>query len=129
LSSNEEPARLRERQRKFEQWGGIAGLVTFGLILLTLIIAVFSQMILKQRALVIPGLFLILLAIGAAVMGLFQTYSKSLKAKLEEKPLPRTGSDETKKLEMYREPVPTVTDRTTELLVPEKAADTGKMDE
>jgi hypothetical protein len=129
LSSNEEPARLRERQRKFEQWGGIAGLVTFGLILLTLIIAVFSQMILKQRALVIPGLFLILLAIGAAVMGLFQTYSKSLKAKLEEKPLPRTGSDETKKLEMYREPVPTVTDRTTELLVPEKAADTGKIDD
>jgi NMD protein affecting ribosome stability and mRNA decay len=25
LSSNEERARLRERQRKFEQWGGIAG--------------------------------------------------------------------------------------------------------
>ena len=132
-STIEERARLRERQRKFEQWGGIAGLVTFGLILLTLIVVVFSQIILKQRALVIPGLILILLAIGAAVMGLFQTYSKSLMAKLANPPRPRpldvSGSNETRKLEAYREPVPTVTDRTTELLVPTKGADTGKMDD
>jgi hypothetical protein len=125
----DERARLRERQRKFEQWGRIAGLVTFGMILLTLVVIAFSAMILKGGAIVIPGLLLILLAIGAGVMGLSQTYSKSLKAKLEEKPLPRTGSDETRKLEMYREPVPTVTDRTTELLAPAKSADTGKMDE
>jgi hypothetical protein len=131
-SSIEERARLRERQRKFEQWGGIAGLVTFGLILLTLIVVVFSQMILKQRALVIPGLILILLAIGAAVMGLFQTYSKSLMSKLANPPRPRAAdlpeSHETRKLDAYRERVPTITDRTTELLVPTKAADTGKMD-
>ena len=129
----DERARLRERQRKFEQWGGIAGLVTFLLILLTLIIVVFSQMILKQSALVIPGLLLILLAIGAAVMGLFQTYSKSLMAKLANPPQPRSldlpGSGETRKLEGHREPVPTVTDRTTELLVPAKGVDTGKMDD
>jgi len=126
-------ARLRERALKFEQWGGIAGLITFGLILLLMIIVVFSQMIMKGRAMVIPGLLLILLAIGAAVMGLFQTYSKSLKEKLANPPLPRANdlpsSDETRKLEAYREPVPTVTDRTTELLVPAKAAETGKFDD
>lgn len=96
-SSIDERARLRERQRKFEQWGGIAGLITFGLILLLLIVVVFHQMILKGGAIVIPGLLLILLAIGAAVMGLFQTYSKSLKEKLANPPLPRAaglpGSD------------------------------------
>lgn len=129
----DERARLRERAQKFEQWGGIAGLVTFGLILLTMIIVVFSQMIMKGRPLLIPGLLLILLAIGAAVMGLFQTYSKSLKEKLANPRLPRAPdlpkSDETRKLDAYREPVPTVTDRTTELLAPAKAADTGKMDD
>lgn len=132
-SSIDERARLRERARKFEQWGGIAGLVTFGLILLLMIIVVFSQMIMKGRAMVIPGLLLILLAIGAAAMGLFQTYSKSLKEKLANPPLPHApdlpGSDEARKLGAYREPVPTVTDRTTELLVPAKTADTGKMDD
>lgn len=129
----DERARLRERARKFEQWGGIAGLVTFGLILLLMIIVVFSQMITKGRALVIPGLLFILLAIGAAVMGLFQTYSKSLKEKLANPPLPRasdlTRSDETPKLEVYREPVPTITERTTELLVHSRGAETGKMDD
>jgi hypothetical protein len=132
-SSIDERRRLRERQQKFEHWGGIAGLITFGLILLAMIVIVFSQMILKGRAMVIPGLLLILLALGAAVMGLFQTYSKSLKEKLANPPLPRATdpcvSDETRKLDAYREPVPTVTERTTELLAPAKAADTGKIDD
>lgn len=132
-SSIDERARLQKWQQKFEQWGGIAGLVTFGLILILMIFVVFSQMILKQRALVIPGLLLILLAIGAAVMGLFQTYSKSLMQKLANPPRPRAadlpGSEETRKLDAFREPVPTVTDRTTELLVPAKAVETGKMDD
>jgi hypothetical protein len=132
-SASDERARLRERQRKFEQWGGIAGLVTFLLILLTLIVVVFSQMILKQKALLIPGLLLILLAIGAAVMGLFQTYSKSLMAKLANPTRPRSfdlpGSGEMRRLEGHREPVPAVTEGTTELLAPAKSADTGKMNE
>jgi len=129
----DERARLRARALKFEQWGGIAGLITFGLILLLMIIVVFSQMIMKGRAMLIPGLLLILLAIGASVMGFFQTYSKSLKEKLANPPLPRAnelpGSDSTKELEAYREPVPTVTDRTTELLSTPKAAETGKIDD
>lgn len=125
-----EIARLRERQRKFHEWGGIAGLITFGLILLTMIVVVFSQMIMKGRSMIIPGLLLILLAIGAAVMGLCQTYSKSLKEKLERPQLPRpTETDEARTLDAYREPVPTVTERTTELLAPLRGADTGKIED
>ena len=125
-----EIARLRERQRKFQEWGGIAGLITFGLILLLMIIVVFSQMIMKGRAMVVPGVLLILLAIGAAVMGLFQTYSKSLKEKLERPPLPRRPeADESRKLDAYREPVPTITERTTELLAPPQGVETGKIDD
>ena len=123
-----EIARLRERQRKFQEWGGIAGLITFGLILLLMIIVVFSQMILKGGAMIIPGTLLILLAIGAAAMGLFQTYSKSLKEKLETPPLPaHPESDEARRLDSYREPVPTITERTTELLAPPNGVETGKI--
>src|SRR6266851_3652110 len=110
-----ELARLGERQQKFQDWGGIAGLITFGLILLLFIIVVFSQMILKGGALIGVGLLLILLAIGAGIMGVFQAYSKSLKEKLAHPPLLKSDeSDEARKIEAYREPVPTITDRTTE---------------
>jgi hypothetical protein len=99
----------------------------FGLILLLMIVVVFSQMILKGRSMIVPGTLLILLAIGAAMMGLFQTYSKSLKEKLETPPLPdRPKADEAGRLDSYHEPVPTITDRTTELLVPPKGVETGK---
>jgi hypothetical protein len=125
-----ELARLRERQQKFQEWGGIAGLITFGLILLLFIIVVVSQMILKGGALIGVGLLLILLAIGAGIMGGFQAYSKSLKEKLANPPLPKPGeSGAGRKLEAYHEPVPTVTDRTTELLASARGAETGKMDD
>ena len=105
-------------------------IITFGLILLTMIVVVFSQMIMKGRSMIIPGLLLILLAIGAAVMGLCQTYSKSLKEKLERPQLPRpTETHEVRTLDAYREPVPTVTERTTELLAPLRGADTGKIED
>ena len=125
-----ELARLRERQQKFQEWGGIAGLITFGLILLLFIIVVVSQMILKGGALIGVGMLLILLAIGAGVMGLFQAYSKSLKEKLANPPLPKPDeSREGRKLQTYREAVPSVTDRTTELLAPARGPDTGKIDD
>jgi hypothetical protein len=125
-----ELARFRERQQKSQEWGGIAGLITFGLILLLFIIVVFSQMILKGGALIGVGMLLILLAIGAGVMGLFQAYSKSLKEKLANPPLPKPAeSGAARELEAFREPVPTITDRTTELLVPAKGAETGKMND
>src|SRR6266576_3498931 len=85
-SATNEIERLRQRQQKFEDWAGIAGLTTFGLILLLLIVVVFSQIIMKGGLLIIPGVLLILLAIGAGGMGLFQGYAKSLKSKLDQKP-------------------------------------------
>jgi hypothetical protein len=129
-SRQHELARLREQQRKFQEWGGIAGLITFSLILLLFIIVVVSQMILKGGGLIGVGLLLILLAIGAGIMGVFQAYSKSLKEKLANPPLPKPDeSREGRKLQAYREPVPTITDRTTELLAPARGDDTGKIDD
>ena len=126
-SLKNEITRLRERQQKFARWAGIAGLSTLGLILIMLIVVVSSQMILKGGA-ILPGVLLILLAIGAATMGVFQTYSKSLREKLANRPLPtpteHSPVNTTAKLEAYRDPVPSVVESTTELLAsPKKKMD------
>lgn len=123
-----EALRLRERQQKFENLAGIAGLTTFGLILLLLIILVFSQMILKGGLLIIPGTLLILLAVGAGAMAMFQMYSKSLKAKLAERPLPTsTGSLTIAAADTYPLPPQSVSEGTTELLETSKSAETGSV--
>jgi len=123
-------AALRDRQQKFENLAGIAGLATFGVILLLFVVLVFSQMILKGGLLIIPGTLLILLAFGAGAMGFFQVYSKSLKAKLEERSLQR----ETEPLSIEtpdRMPLApgSVSEGTTELLAPAKGADTGQIND
>lgn len=117
---------LRERQKKFENLAGIAGLSTFGLILLTLITIVVVKMIVVGGLLLIPGTLLILLAIGAGAMGTFQMYSKSLKAKLEEKPLPPSNTPLTiGSADTYPLPPQSVSEGTTELLESTKSAETG----
>jgi len=121
---------LRLRQQRFEHWAGIAGLGIFGLILLLFIIVVFSQMILKGGLLIIPGVLLILLAFGAGAMAFFQGYSKSLKAKLEDKTLPRSG--ESASVSAYSTlPLPpgSISEGTTELLAPAKGAETGQIND
>ena len=124
-------ARLRERQQRLERWAGIAGLSTFALLLLTLIVVVFNQMIMKGGAIAWAGLLMILFTLGAAVMGGFQTYSKSLKEKLAQRPLPPLAEpspiDATSKLGAYRAPGPSITDRTTELLSTSKSPDSGEI--
>jgi hypothetical protein len=117
-SPTSEAARLRERQQKFENWAGIAGLTTFGLILLLLIIVVFTQMILKGGLLIVPGALLILLAIGAGAMAVFQVYSKSLKAKLADRPMPPPATDPLpiEKPGTFDAQIVSVTERTTALL-------------
>ena len=129
-STASEAARLRERQQKFEKLAGIAGLTTFGLIVLVLIVVVFSQIILKGGLLIIPGVLLILLAVGAFAMGVFQTYSKSLKAKLEQKPLPpSTNTASIARPGQFPMLRCSVTERTTELLTQDKDAQTAEITE
>jgi len=109
-----EIARLKERQRKHESWSAIAGLLTMGLILALLITIVFIAMILVGRILILPGSILILLAIGAGVMGYLQTSAKLLKQKLAAPQLP--GPDHPAIEASAAIPAGSVTDRTTELL-------------
>ena len=128
-SSANEAARLRKRQQKFEKWASLAGLSTFGLILLLLIVVVFFQIILKGGLLIIPGVLLILLAVGAGAMGIFQTYSKSLKAKLGERPLPHSNEPLTVGAPDTYPLLPlSVSEGTTELLEMKKNPETGPVD-
>jgi hypothetical protein len=127
-SSNTDTARLRERQKKFENLAGIAGLTTFGMVLLTLVVIVVLKMILAGLPIIL-GLLLILLFLGAGAMGVFQTYSKSLKAKLEEKPLPPSNTPLTiGAADTYPLPPLSVSEGTTELLELKKSPETGPID-
>jgi hypothetical protein len=110
-------ADLRERQKKFEHWAGIAGLTTFALVLLLFIAIVFTQIVIHGGALSILGIVLILLALGAAAMAGFQVYSKSLKAKLADHRLsPPTEPPQIEAAATVRLPPPSVSENTTELL-------------
>jgi len=110
-----ESLRLKELQRKHENWGGIAGLIAFGLILILFIAIVFSQIILKGGLLILPGSLLILLAGAAGVMGYFQASAKSLKQKLVEPQLPASTEELTIEHLIDSPPV-SVTEQTTKLL-------------
>jgi hypothetical protein len=128
-SSPNQIAALRERQKKFENLAGIAGLSTFGLVLLTLIVIVVVKMIFVGGLLIIPGALLILLAIGAGAMGTFQMYSKSLKAKLEDKPLPPSNTPlAIGAADTYPLPPRSVSEGTTEILGIRKSTETGSID-
>jgi len=109
-----ETLRLQELHRKHENWSRIAGLITFGLILVMLIAIVVAGMIWKGGLLILPGSFLILFALGAGVMGYFQTSAKLLKQKLEEPKLPpAAGTPDNRSLPPNRG---SVTEGTTKLL-------------
>ena len=128
IPPTDDVTRLRERQKKFEDWAGIAGLSSFGLIMLLFIALVFFKIILQGGLLIIPGVALILLAVGATAMGVFQMYSKSLKQKLEERPLPhRQEQSEIDQVRAVGLPPRSVTEGTTELLSSDNGADTGKI--
>jgi len=128
---NNDLAPIRERQQKFERWGGIARLSLFGLALVTVLVLIISKMVLAGSV-GLSDLFLVLIAIGAGITVGLQTYSRSLKKKLANPALPKATRqlepDRPPMLEGYREPVPTVTDRTTELLTP-KTSNTRELDD
>jgi hypothetical protein len=121
----EEVARLQELQRKHENWGGIAGLITCYLILLLLIVIVLTLMIMKGGILILPGSFLILLALGAGVMAYFQTSAKFLKQKIAAPELPGARPSEIDSPIAIRGG--SITDRTTELLNDSNDRTTGQV--
>ncbi|HYW70488.1 MAG TPA: zinc ribbon domain-containing protein [Pyrinomonadaceae bacterium] len=120
---DDEAARLKELQRKHENWSTIVGLVTCYLILLLLVVLVFVGMILKGGLLILPGSFLILFAIGAGVMAYFQTKAKLLKQKLAAPELPAARPAELEA--RIAVPAGSITDRTTELLTEGDGRTTG----
>ena len=124
----DEISRLQELQRKHENWGGKAGMFTFGLVLLLFGILVFTQMIMKGGALIILGSILILLAVGAAIMVYFQASAKSLKDKLEARSLPNSTVPLSIPSAESVLPPASVTERTTELLSPHPV-NTGKIND
>jgi hypothetical protein len=118
-------ARLRERQQKLEQWGGIAAMSTLGLIFLTLVIIIIRGMIMGTTPL-LTGLLFIALVIIALVMAWLLSSAQLLKNKLAARPLTASNqikAKDTEELYPYREPVESITDRTTELLTTSKNTD------
>jgi hypothetical protein len=120
-----ESLRLKERQRKHESWGGIAGLIAFGLSLVLFIGLVFSQIIMKGGSLILLGSILILLAAAAAVTAYFHASTKTLKQKLAapQLPQPTENSIESPRLP----PFGSVTEQTTKLLAEQDARATDEI--
>jgi len=116
---------LQQQKERFEKLG-VAALSVFGLGVLSLIIyGVVYKIIISEgdllTALAAVG-FIIMIACGLASVILFAKANEAGQEATKRKPQEVSSGDSTKELltEGHFEPVPTVTDRTTELLTVEK---------
>ena len=116
---------LQQQKERFEKLG-VAALSVFGLGVLSLIIyGVVYKIIISEgdllTALAAVG-FIIMIACGLASVVLFAKANEAGQEATKRKPQEVSSGDSTKELltEGHFEPVPTVTDRTTELLTVEK---------
>lgn len=116
---------LEQKKERFEKLG-VAALSVFGLGVLSLIIyGVVYKMIISEgdllTALAAVG-FIIMIACGLASVVLFAKAKETSQEATKRKPQDLSSGDSTKELltEGHFEPVPTVTERTTELLTVEK---------
>jgi hypothetical protein len=116
---------LQQRKERFEKLG-VAALSVFGLGILSLLIyAVGYKLIITEgdlfSALVMIG-FVIMIACGLASVILFAKANEAGQEATKRKPQELSPPESTKELltEGHFEPVPSITDRTTELLTVEK---------
>jgi hypothetical protein len=116
---------LQEQKERFEKLG-VAALSVFGLGVLSLIIyGVVYKLIISEgdllTALAAVG-FIIMIACGLASVALFAKANEAGQEATKRKPQDLSSGESTKELltEGHFEPVPTVTDRTTDLLPVEK---------
>ena len=116
---------LEEQKERFEKLG-VAALSVFGLGVLSLIVyGVVYKLIINEgdllTALAAVG-FIIMIACGLASVALFAKANEAGQEATKRKPQELSSRESTKELlpEGHFEPVPTVTDRTTELLTVER---------
>ena len=116
---------LQEQKERFEKLG-VAALSVFGLGILSLIVyGVVYKMIISEgdllTAVAAVG-FIIMIACGLASVFLFAKASEAGQEATKRKPQDVSSGESTQELltEGHFEPVPSVTDRTTELLTVEK---------
>lgn len=116
---------LQEQKERFEKLG-MAALSVFGLGLLTFITYSIGYKLMISKGDILTGLamigFIIMIACGLASAILFAKANEAGQGVTKRKPQEVSPAESTKELltEGHFEPVPTVTDRTTELLTVER---------
>jgi hypothetical protein len=120
----EELARLAARERRARFWVTAAGLACIALVVSVVLYGIIFKFIIEKGEVVGGLIFLSVILLGLAFAGL-ATYNESLKEKMRKRLKPALPQGETTGRLLPDgarfEPVPSVTERTTELLTVKKS--------